>query len=168
MKKLKKGLVAVIGLLTFSAAATLLVYSDSNGNVWRIDSNDGTNRVFIVNIGSGVVGSHTNYYQGHKYWINPTPINALIKDDTNTVGKLYWTPNNIWDVSTHYGFCIETNGTAWLVTAGCDDCNVHFLTQVDLATGGITNYHNIDTGTPLAVKGLAGPDGVPAEPGPEQ
>lgn len=139
--------IALIVLLVFPADSTTLHklrFTRSNGYVWEcltVPTSPET-PALIGQCGVGcVVGSHTNTYAGHIYYVDALN-NTLVKDGTS-VGTIYWPGGNL-DVQSHFGFCIDHAGQGWLATATLDGDTLSVLFKLSLATAEATYVDYID------------------------
>lgn len=135
-------MVALVFLKSFAVELIQLQFTRSDGTLWQTKALAPypENPTFIGQSDNyralNGIGSHTNDYNNSLYTINPAT-DALLKDGV-PVGQLHWriiSTNYIRiDVTTHYGFAIDSLGRGWLACSENDGDPLYYLFRVDLGT----------------------------------
>jgi len=98
------------------------------------------------------IGTPTPEYGGHVYGLDWN-MNRLLKDGRE-VGAFIWN-HIVWNVGRYHGFCIDDQGTGWVMTWAEPDVPIAFLIKVNLDTAAVTFINEVWPGNyPDPVNGL--------------
>jgi hypothetical protein len=130
---------------------TIIQFSRTDGTVWSCTPRTAEHPEIIA-YNHAAIGSHTNYFNGSIYTIDPIR-NTLLKDGVE-LGQLIWSATGRpWDVQSHYGFAIN-QGQGWLATTDSDADNQSFLLKVNLQNATVDYVDSIDGPSLFQINGL--------------
>lgn len=133
------------------AAQPIFTFTRTDGTKWQCGPSN-LETPALIGTSQPPVGSLTNVYAGHSYWIDYT-LNALYRDD-QFVGVL-WNGRTIWPpLQTYLGFSVDALGNGWLISTDSNENDLDFLVQVDLKTGFISFVDHVGAHDPSRVNGL--------------